>query len=451
MYRLSREARAIELLLGVDIAELLSSSTGSGEFDLLPIPDFLAWLPFIGGIALDRLESTISDILQIIRVMKSIYVLDPIREKIRDGRVNLEAIPQSGKKLRLVSVCLEDGEIYYVTEQGRLFGGHAANPRFNEPLGGDLATNLTDGAMASAGIPVVFPPVVLSGSGFSRTCVDGGVREILPMQAAVELGAHRIIGISASPNRLERFNVLSDNPELDFSDNNLLDIGQRGLDLATFEIKRNEISPPQGHCDQIERIFIVPTFSVQETTTIDPGLILINMAYGYMRAFETYRWFSQGLSNGALWAMVDNTDNIIQTRRRIWELENIAVTKVDPPFGLPDNLPGIEYLVFDPTTMAEIRRLKRAVFAAVQRRFETWGAESLPNEFSDPTTGYLNTAFDWWENWERHLQPTENRLRAHNPWRPLPIALTGPRARIEPSIPPKPVTPPVMRAALTTA
>jgi hypothetical protein len=175
------------------------------------------------------------------------------------------------------------------------------------------------------------------------------------------------------------------------------------------------------------------------------------MAYGYMRAFETYRWFTEGLSNTDLFHMVDSTDAIIQARKRIWTLETEAVQDLPPPLGLPADLPGIAYpyLVFDPTKMAEIRRLKQQVLNSVRIRFETWSPESLPKAFSDSNTGYTNTIFDWWETWERHSEPLESWLRSRDLWTPLTTSLTPPVAGIETNVPPRPGTPAAMRAALT--
>jgi predicted acylesterase/phospholipase RssA len=438
MYDKSLEAQQVENITGTKIEDLFGGGgRRRGEIDLFD--DFLAGLPIVGGFVVAEIEEKINQLMDVFRRMRSIYDLQPTKTQIL-REVRFEDIASSGKRLRLASVCLEDGEVYYVTEQGQLLRGHAANPSFSAPLAGSLRDNITDGAIASSAIPVVFGPVVLSGAGFSRTFVDGGVREILPMRAAVELGAQRIIAIAVSPNRLEPHVDTSGNPVRDFAGKNLFDIGSRALGLATFEIKRNEVSPDEGYCDDIERISILPTFTLHDTTTIDPGLILVNMAYGYMRAFETYKWYQEELSIGELLEMVDNTDTIIQARKRIWELENGALFEIPAPIGLPERLPGAEYLEFDRTKMAEIRRLKRSVFDSVRERFERWGAESVPKAFNDTQNGYMNTVFDWWETWERHQEPIERRLRGHDLWTAL--------ARVESNIPPKPVTPTAMRTAL---
>ena len=58
---------------------------------------------------------------------------------------------------------------------------------------GDTDISLVDSVYASSALPVLFPPAHLNG----RLLVDGGVREMLPLQRASDLGATRIIAVDA--------------------------------------------------------------------------------------------------------------------------------------------------------------------------------------------------------------------------------------------------------------
>lgn len=59
--------------------------------------------------------------------------------------------------------------------------------------GGDTDIPLVDALYASSALPVLFPPAEVNG----RFLLDGGVRDMLPLQRAQDLGATRIIAIDA--------------------------------------------------------------------------------------------------------------------------------------------------------------------------------------------------------------------------------------------------------------
>jgi predicted acylesterase/phospholipase RssA len=85
-------------------------------------------------------------------------------------------------------VALESGELRYVTETGHL------HDRADQRLELD-PVSLVDGILASASIPVAFPPVLLGDEHY----VDGGAREILPLELLVEhLEVERVFAVSAS-------------------------------------------------------------------------------------------------------------------------------------------------------------------------------------------------------------------------------------------------------------
>ena len=58
---------------------------------------------------------------------------------------------------------------------------------------GSTDVPLVDGVYASCALPVLFPPAEVDG----RYLMDGGVRDMLPLQRASDLGATRIIAIDA--------------------------------------------------------------------------------------------------------------------------------------------------------------------------------------------------------------------------------------------------------------
>jgi hypothetical protein len=102
---------------------------------------------------------------------------------------------------------------------------------------------------------------------------------------------------------------------------------------------------------------------------------------------------------------------------------------------------------FEGPTLREIRRLKREMFDPVVARATTFGAESVPKRFDDPSIACLNPITDWWDTWERHKEPRESPLRKFSLWSTLPIRvrivvrneLGIPEQVFETSVPPQPM------------
>jgi predicted acylesterase/phospholipase RssA len=420
-------------------------------------------LGLIAGAATE-LADDLPEIIDLITIrMKSLYSLAPTRALVLSS-VRFDRIAASGKTLRLATVCLEDGLVYHVTESGSLISDIGRDPSFTGMLAGPLATRLTNGAMASAGIPVIFPyrseAVTVDGTTRFMTLVDGGVREVLPIRTASDLGARFIIAIAAGPNRVLPYrSALNGDTITQFRNEGIVDIGLRAVELSTREVAQNEYSPDGGFCDGVDRVFVIPSFEVHGTQEVDPGLILINMAYGYMRAFEMYARFRQTVNTFQLFLLIALSDQITALRKQIWELEEdvlMLTDEVNGPRSVPD-IPPDEVPTYPPAArffegplLREIRRLKQEVFDLVVARLTTYGAESLPKRFDDPTIAYLNPITDWWDTWERHKEPLESLLRGFSLWSPLPIRvrivvrneLGVPEQVFETMVPPPPVLTP---------
>jgi NTE family protein len=90
----------------------------------------------------------------------SVYDTTPLENKIRE-LANPTRIAQSGRRLRIQYTVLETGELVTVTESG---------------------TEIVKGILASASIPVFFPPVRFGG----QHLVDGGVRQMTPLSTAFD-------------------------------------------------------------------------------------------------------------------------------------------------------------------------------------------------------------------------------------------------------------------------
>jgi hypothetical protein len=305
---------------------------------------------------------------------KAIFNLSPIRSKLNDPvNLDLGKVTSSGIRLRLGLVGLESGDLASVTESGDLL-------RLSGPKG--LKVGLVDAVMASASIPGMFPPVKLGDEWF----VDGGVRDPVPIDAAVTAGATEVFAVaaSASVHRADSFDTA-----------NLLGITARAvMEIMTDETVRNELNPPSPWSVPIT--IIRPTVDLHDITEIDPGFISITMAYGYMRAFDV-------VNKRSPTDCVD-TDEIVLLRKAIWELEQRA-------FGAP--LPGETVSsgseathLPDLSSISQVREKKLELRARVNDRRYRLKAQSLPSD-----------AEMWHLAWERHAWSPP----MHGPWEGLVV------------------------------
>ena len=197
---------------------------------------------------------------------RSLVSMEPIRELV-ERELRPERIAGSGMTLRVGAVSLESGELRYVDGDGRLY------ERDGTPLDRPRV-RVQDAVLASASIPVMYPPTELGGEYY----VDGGVREILPLALAFnQLGAGHIFAVVASKPGVE--------PWHDSGDRGLFELARRvSVDIAPDETLRKEIDPPRGWGRRVT--VIVPEVDVHDSLTIDPELIAAAIDYGYMRAAD---------------------------------------------------------------------------------------------------------------------------------------------------------------------
>ena len=197
---------------------------------------------------------------------KSLLNMGPVRA-IVEQQLSPGRMQASGLTLRVGAVSLETGDLRYFDQHGRIYA------RDGELLDAEPVA-VHDAVIASASIPVVFPPTALGGEHY----VDGGVREILPLALAFNrLGAGHIFAVVASAPGVD--------PWSEVEDRGLLDIARRvSADIGPDETLRKEIDPPRGWGRRVT--VIVPEVDVHDALTIDPELISASIDYGYMRAAD---------------------------------------------------------------------------------------------------------------------------------------------------------------------
>ncbi|MFD1718971.1 patatin-like phospholipase family protein [Georgenia deserti] len=244
---------------------------------------------------------------------KAMYRPGPLVERLVDPEVfAAERVGRSGVTLRIAVVGLESGELRYVTESGGLVD------RLNRPVEGE-PVDLVEAVRASCAIPAVFRPVQLR----DETYVDGGVRETLPAEVAMDhLDVTTCYAVVASPPGVPH--------ESSYADKDLISVVLR----STAGIMADE-----GLRDEVERarrdgaVLIAPEMDLHDILTVDPGLTAIAMDYGYLRAAEAV--------HGATASQARLTRDVVTLRREIWQLEQdllappATVGGVDPATAEP--------------------------------------------------------------------------------------------------------------------
>ncbi len=463
-----------------DLATTGSLAAGLGLI-LMPMVSNLLLGPLAlwGRFEIEDIANDIRSLNDILgRQAKGIFNFAPLR-RLMESSVDARAIANGGMSIRLVTVSLDSQRVCAVSERGELFE-YIWQPRqlkYGRKSLGFMRSGAIDSsalitaAIASATVPVVNTPINLDiyASGYRKHAgwmVDGGVRQVLPTDQALELldamppaaGVRKgIIAIGAGAVNAQNPGV----PELaspPFSlerDYGFMNIVSNSFFAVLDEVNADELARIQRLPEEISRLVIMPGMSVAGLTELDSGLIQILLAYGWMRAFDAVtastRDFDDRAYSDYLWGP---TEAIIMMRAACWRLEREArsfaneylteLGRREPPearigfggFGTPTEehqerraviledwerfkreLPTqeafpIHTLVKQQRFSTEpgedlivrIRTLKLQIETAIARRVRMHGLDSLPSvhELSNTTVGNDNAFTDWSLEWERH-------------------------------------------------
>ena len=235
----------------------------------------------------------------------------------------------------------------------------------------DATVSVLDGVMASSTMPAVFVPVRLG----LETYVDGGVREIVPIGIAAQLGATEIYAVLASSRDLPN--------NRSFARESFLSILMQALvEITLKEVVRDDLEPANAQGVPIH--VIAPTFDVHGTTQVEPGLISISMDYGYLRAADVVT-ATAGFDRTRAFTL---SDAITMQRRDSWELESAFASPPDP---------GLRH------TFLEELRLRKWVLKSLVGARQGLSAPTPPD------------AFQWHAHWERH-SADDPAVVIPNPW-----------------------------------
>ena len=297
----------------------------------------------------------------------SVLNLEPLADAMRHGTddgiraVDPTLIAQPGLELRLAVTALRAGVLRFVTGDGTIVESDARTPAPGAAAG---PVDVIDGAIASASVPMVFPPHPLADDDY----VDGGVIEIIPVRAAAQLGATRIIAVVAVPLDLPR-------DERDYAAAPAGYIGLRAMGMIGIADRQHanlRVALPDG----VTLTTIDPVIDVVGLFEVEPGLLRINKDYGWLRAADVLAEGDRAIVAG----VAESTHAVIEARREAWRLEEslwATGTRQDP------NAAG---------TLALVREEKERVRELVDRR----------KQLGFPVPDGCEA---WWSEYEAHTAP----------------------------------------------
>ncbi|MDR0284053.1 MAG: patatin-like phospholipase family protein [Propionibacteriaceae bacterium] len=234
-------------------------STEGSDFSLSVAWQLLGSLPRLG-----RVGAGLASTLRGAERAASAYRPGPIVHRLLfESGFRAQAVRDSGVQLRLAIVGLGSGALRYIRQDGLIVD---TDDQPVEPTPFDLSL----GVWASCAIPGVFRPIKLG----NELYVDGGVRETVPVEMAVEqLGVTRPYVIVSTP------------PDLalpDFEPRDMVSIMMRSFSILMDETVRDEVVWAR----RAGATVIDPRIEVHGSLTVDRGLLRINRDYGWMRAAE---------------------------------------------------------------------------------------------------------------------------------------------------------------------
>jgi len=153
---------------------------------------------------------------------ESLYHTEPLERLIRKTMAGnrYDRLMKSEIPVFLCSVACQTKEIWYWSQTSTAHPQTYKWESFDE---------FVRAVLASTNQPVIMPPVKLNG----QLCFDGGVREVIPITLAYQLGASKIIAVSHKP---KTSTTPSSTPE------NIAEIGIWSIDTMQTEIQKNDVA-----------------------------------------------------------------------------------------------------------------------------------------------------------------------------------------------------------------
>jgi predicted acylesterase/phospholipase RssA len=261
----------------------------------------------------------------------SAYSLEPLEALIR-RHVNPALVREGIATLRISVVSVATGELRWVGEDGTLYETDAATPA----QGGRVS--LVDALLASVAFVPAFPARSLA----DGTYVDGGFRSVLPVRAALAIGAQVIVGVACAETGMGTMRPVTGT--------NLLRTTLRAYGATMAEVGSRDVADLSG----VRSLLIEPTVWIHDFLAVDPGRIAISLDHGWLAASEQLDAIGgmdglvASLDPGrppapdpdALATTSALTDAIIDLRTQAWHHEELLATGAHPHDRPPAERPA---------------------------------------------------------------------------------------------------------------
>jgi len=172
-----------------------------------------------------------SPVLRVLAGKPSLYGSGPLRKRIEKRITDAvyQALSSSPKRMAVTTVDLRDGRLVYFQT------GAPAIPSDDTVVQVTSREQLVNAIHSSASIPFSMPPVENGRPGHPDDgYVDGGVREYVPIEIAIDAGADEIVAIILAP-------PLDKRPLYEKRFGNVADVGQRAVDLLSEEVGASDL------------------------------------------------------------------------------------------------------------------------------------------------------------------------------------------------------------------
>ena len=404
------------------------------------------------AIKLDELSDVIHDLLRILVRGYSVLNIGKLLQSPKDFNLSLlhqESIRRkfgqyfyddlnnvfdSNIILRLAAVNLEEGKLeYFCNKKCPQTGANGSDPV--KQIICETRAELLKAVFASASIPGLFKPRLINGNNY----VDGSARECVALNSSLECGADKVYVIPCFSRTLKENPkyLLTNKTIRNWRHRNFLDIINRTFTVVLNEMISNDLVPqttgdlvpqttgtemisndlvPQTTgtkkptiIDQMPTFIIDPIETVHDFFEFDPGLIKINMDYGYMRAFDKIK--GPLLPQTTCNRCNELTREIILLRCSIWKAEEELIHDfVRAKYQRPWRYHSPYRILADTKKILIIRKLKRKLEPLVTERINLAKRDSIPDNPED--------MYKQWElhNWDPKHRSLSKQPVIQTPW-----------------------------------
>lgn len=178
----------------------------------------------------------------------SLFDGTPLKELVKKTVSNdiYNRIINSGKDIFLATVSLQTGKVTYFTNTFLPNTSNYDMIRFTD------IKKFWKAIVASSNQPVFMPPIEIDGIQY----VDGGVREYVPIQAAIAAGAEEIYAVLLAPEQMN-----SETKQY----SSIPDILLRTIDLFSEDVSANDVLLTKAYSDGINYLLNVKQKMLMET------------------------------------------------------------------------------------------------------------------------------------------------------------------------------------------